>query len=283
MADQDLYGEERTPSGFLLLLLTVALLAAIGALVWSYFLQSRLNAVDVSLNQARQQNAELTTQLATTDRTLRATMEELGAKLGITQRQVEQRAQSILHQQQAATALLAEQEAEMRKQVGSVSSEVSNVKTDVGGVKSDVASTRQDVARTQQELAQTEQRLQRAVGDLGVQSGLIATNAQQLNYLRHVGDRNYYEFKLNKKNEPTAISTIKLQLHKADPRHSRYTLEVFSDDKRIEKKNRELDEPLQFYTGKQPVLYEIVVNSIQKNEVSGYLSTPKNAPQPVTP
>jgi multidrug efflux pump subunit AcrA (membrane-fusion protein) len=274
--DQETYREERSPSGLLLLIVAVALLAALGGLIWSYALSHRLAKTEAQMQTFDQQNMQLTADLAATDRRLRATSEELGDKLGITQRQIEDRAQQILHQQQAATSRLAKQQAETREQVGAISNTVSSVQSDVGGVKTDVASTKAD-------LAQTQQQLQRTIGDLGVQSGLIATNKQELEYLKHLGDRNYYEFTLRRGQKPQAISTIKLQLHKADPKHSRYTMEVFSDDKKIEKKDRNLDEPVQFYSGKQPMLFELVVNQINKNEVAGYLSTPKNAPQPNVP
>ena len=275
MAD-DIYSEERTPSGLLLLVLAIALLTALGGLVWSYTLSNRVTKAEAQLQVSEQENMRMATQLADTDRRLRATNEEFGDKMGITQHQIEARAQDILRQQQVATSHLAQQEAETRKQVGSVSNEVSGVKTDVGGVKTDVANTKT-------ELASTEQQLQRTMGDLGVQSGLVATNQKELDYLKHIGDRNYYQFKLHKGERPAAIGTVKLQLHKADPKHSRYTLEVFSDDKKIEKKDRSLNEPVQFYSGKQPLLYEVVINSINKNEVGGYLSTPKGAPQPTVP
>jgi hypothetical protein len=120
-------------------------------------------------------------------------------------------------------------------------------------------------------------------GDLGVQSGLIATNAHELDLLKHMGDRNYYEFTLAK-HRKKAVATVALELKKADTRHSRFTLVVYSDDKQILKKDRSLDEPIQFYTGKQHLLYELVVNRIaNKNTVEGYIATPKNAPVPVTP
>ncbi|HUZ05372.1 MAG TPA: hypothetical protein VMU62_08435 [Acidobacteriaceae bacterium] len=269
---EDIY-EERTPSGVLLLVLAFALLVALGGLVWSYTLSHRLTRAEAQLQVSEQENLRQATELAATDRRLRATSEELGDKLGITQRQIEDRAQQILQQQEAATRRLAQQEAETRKQVGAMSNTVSGVQTDVGGVKTDVANTKT-------ELANTEQQLQHAIGDLGVQSGLIATNQQQLEYLKHIGDRTYYQFKLIKGARPQAVATVKLQLHKSDPKHSRYTLEVFSDDKKIEKKDRSLDEPVQFYSGKQPMLYELVINSVGKNDVSGYLSAPKDAPQP---
>ena len=122
----------------------------------------------------------------------------------------------------------------------------------------------------------TKTQLNRVVGDAGVMSGLIATNHDELEVLKHKGDRNYLEFTLQKNAKPTLLSTVKLQLKKADEKHSKYTLEVSSDDRTIEKKDKGLDEPVQFYNGKDPVLYEIVVNVIGKNTVSGYLSTPKS-------
>jgi hypothetical protein len=137
-------------------------------------------------------------------------------------------------------------------------------------VKTDVATTRSD-------LENTKSQLQRVVGDAGVMSGLIATNHSELEELRHRGDRNYVEFSLQRGAQPTLLSSVKLQLKKVDDKHSRYTLTVSADDRNIEKKDKNLDEPVQFYTGKTPVLYELVVNNIEKNKVSGYLSTPKSA------
>ena len=142
-----------------------------------------------------------------------------------------------------------------------VSNDVATVKTDVGGVKTDVAATKSD-------LETTKSQLNRAVGDAGVMSGLIATNHDELEVLKHRGDRNYYEFSLQKGAKPTLLATIKLQLKKVDEKHSRFTPNVSADDRNIEKKDKGLDEPVQFYTGKNPVLYELVVNQMDKNKVS---------------
>ena len=273
MAEDNFYGEEKSSSGLVILIAGVAFLLALGALAWIYSLQNRLGAVETRLDQFQEQSIQEAAQQAETRRQLQATTEAFGAKIGITQQQIESRAQEILHKQQTLAAHMSKQEAATRKQVNSVSSAVSNVQTDVGGVK-------QDVANTRRELATTEQQLHAAIGDLGVQSGLIAKNSTQLDYLRQLGDRNYFAFTLHKGKPPVAVSTIKLRLRKADTKHSRYTLEVFSDDKQIQKKNRDLDEPLQFYSGNPPMLFEIVVNQVNRNEVSGYLSTPKAAPQP---
>ena len=274
--DDDLFGEQRNSPGPLILIAGLSFLLAVGALAWSYLLQNRLDATEAKLNQTQEHIDHLSAQNAEVWRQMRATNDEFGAKLGITQQQIELRAQNILHQQQLSDARIASQEAATRQKMTDVSHAVSNVQTDVGGVK-------QDVVTTRQELASTEQQLHAVVGDLGVQSGLIATNTDQLNYLKHLGDRDYIEFTLRKGQPPSLVSIVKLQLRKADTKHSRYTLVIFSNDKRIEKKDRDLDEPLQFYTGKPPMLFEVVVNRIGKNQVSGYLSAPKNAPKSFIP
>jgi hypothetical protein len=118
-------------------------------------------------------------------------------------------------------------------------------------------------------------------GDLNGHSTLIARNADELEILKHKGDRNYYEFTLVK-GQKKQVGTVSLMLKRADSKRSKFTLAVFSDDKQYEKKDKSLNEPLQFFSGKDPMLYEIVVNNVSaKNTVTGYLSTPKGAPAPV--
>ena len=110
---------------------------------------------------------------------------------------------------------------------------------------------------------------------------MIAHNASELETLKRKGERNYYDFTLQK--GARSVSTISLQLKKVDPKKSRFTLNVMADDRTIEKKDRTVGEPLQFYTGRDHLLYELVVFTATKNTITGYLSTPKNAPTPVTP
>jgi hypothetical protein len=267
MSDEE-YVEQRSISGALLGVVAVALLAAIGGLIWSYGLQNHLSAAEQKIAAAEQKNDELAQKLEATNARLRATSETLGQSVGMTQKQMEARAESILAAQRAATSKLEQEQAANSKQIGAVSSDVAGVKTDVGGVKTDVATTKSDLEATKTQLKSMK-------GDEGVMSGLIATNHDELEILKHRGDRTYLEFSLQKGAKPTLISTVKLQLKKADEKHSKYTLLVSSDDRNIEKKDKSLDEPVQFYNGKDPVLYELVVNVIEKNRVSGYLSIPK--------
>ena len=89
------------------------------------------------------------------------------------------------------------------------------------------------------------------------------------------GERNYYEFTLVRGQGPARISTVSLQLKNADPKRGKYTLNVVADDRVIQKKDRTMFEPLQFYTGGDRRLYEVVVFTVDKSKVSGYVSTPK--------
>lgn len=264
---------ERSASGAFIAAVVIAVLVGVGALIWCYGLQTHITADDQKLAAADKKNADLADQLEATKARLAATTETLSQNVGATQKQIDARAAAIMAAQKAQsaeTARLAQEQQATEKQVGAVSTDVASVKTDVGGVKTDVATTRSD-------LENTKSQLQRVIGDAGVMSGLIATNKSELEELKHRGDRNYLEFTLQKGAQPTLLSTIKLQLKKVDEKHSKYSLTVSADDRNIEKKDKNLDEPVQFYTGKTPVLYEIVVNDIEKNKVSGYLSTPKNA------
>jgi hypothetical protein len=278
MSDTEPVVAERSASGAFIAVIAVACLLGVAALVWCYALQNHITAAEQRLVAADKKNGDLAEQLDATNARLSATTETLSQNVGPTQRQIESRAQTIMAAQKAQTAQTARLEQEQKaadQKIGAVSTDVANVKTDVGGVKTDVATTRTD-------LEATKSQLQRVVGDAGVMSGLIATNHDELEQLKHKGDRNYFEFALQKGGQPTLLSTIKIQLKKVDEKHARYTLNVSADDRNIEKKDKNLDEPVQFYSGKDPVLFELVVNNITKNRVSGYLSTPKNAPQPMT-
>lgn len=199
-----------------------------------------------------------------------ASTSALADKLGMTQKELTARAAQLQSQQRAAESRLA---AQQKEQIGAVSTDVAAVKTDVGGVKTDLGTTKQ-------QLADTQAKLQSVIGDLNVQSGLIAKTRGDLDELKRRGDRNYFEFTLLKGQRPTPISTIALQLKKVDVKKGKFTLAVLADDRSFEKKDRLMYEPMQFYTGKERQLYELVVFEVDKNKVGGYLSTPKAAPTP---
>jgi hypothetical protein len=278
MSESEIEDTPRSYSGALLAVIAVALVSALGGLIWSYTLSSKLSTQQVELADAKQQNVKLAAELRETDARLKVATNELGQSMHLSQADMEKRAQDILRREQAQevnSQRLETAQKQTAQQVTAVSGEVSNVKTDVGGVKTDLSKTQSDLANAISQLTSMK-------GDLSDHTSLIARNHDELETLKHKGDRNYYEFTLVK-GQRKPVGTVSLELKKADGKKSRFTLVVLADDKQYEKKDRNLNEPLQFYAGKDPALYEIVVNSVSaKNQVSGYLSTPKGAPVPAT-
>ena len=266
---------QRSISGALIGVVAAALLLALGGLVWTYVLSTKIIKQEAAIKAADDQNAKLKGELDETNARLKVTSQELGQSLGLTQKQLEAKTQEVLSREQADSKRLETAAKAAEQQITAVSSQVSDVKTDVGGVKTDVAKTQSDLATAVTQLTSMQ-------GDISGHTSLIARNHDELELLKHKGDRNYYEFTLVKGSKKP-VGTVSLELKKADAKKSQFTIVVYSDDKSYEKKNRNLNEPLQFYAGKDPSLYEVVVNSVSaKNTVTGYLSVPKSAPVPPT-
>jgi hypothetical protein len=260
--EQPLEMQETNPLKYVLI--AIAGIYVIASLVFFYNLNDRLNTLQKNLDDTQKR-------LEATDAKLKASTETLAAKVGMTEKDLASRTAELQRAQRASSAKLQEQ----GEQLGEVSGQMAGVKSDVGAVKTDVASTRSD-------LEATKTKLERTIGDLNVQSGLIAHTRDDLEYLKHKGDKNYFEFTLTKGAHAIPVSTISLQLKKVDVKKSKFTMNVMADDKTIEKKDRNAFEPLQLITGREHMLYEIVVMSMDKKTVSGYVATPKTAPAPVS-
>jgi chromosome segregation ATPase len=157
----------------------------------------------------------------------------------------------------------------------------SNVDTQLATKASneDVSKLNGDVSGVKNDLDETKSKLDRATGDMGVMSGLIARNHDDLDELKRKGDRNYYEFTLQKSKTPQHVGPVQMSVNKTDTKKSKYTLTVLADDKSIEKKDKTAGEPVQFYVKgtARYAPYEIVVFEVGKNQITGYLSTPKSA------
>ena len=261
--------EHSNTGKWILIAVAIAYVAASAYFIVDH--RGKLEKVTQEQAASQKEIADLTKRMQSAE----ADSETLAQQVGLTKKELATRANELQRQQQAASARSAAQAEEIKKNVGEVAGEVGSVKTDVGGVKTDVAATKAS-------LEATIAKLQNTIGDLGVQSGLIANTRGDLEALKHKGDRQYYEFTLIKGAKPQAYSTVALQLKKTDPKRGKYTLNVTADDKTIEKKDRNQSEPVQFYTGREHMLYELVVWTVDKNKITGYLSTPKNAPVPVT-
>jgi hypothetical protein len=160
-------------------------------------------------------------------------------------------------------------------ELGQIKEAEANATAKIEGVTADIANIRSDVASTRYELQQTASELKRVTGDLGVQSGYIATNAKELQALRLLGERNYFDFRIARTGKAERVGEVAIILKKTDTKHNKYSLEVLAGDQRTEKKEKTINEPVQFYLSRVRLPFEIVVNEVQKDYIAGYLSAPK--------
>ena len=266
------------------LVLVIALIAATG------YLYYQLNQTRAEMAQMRDQLMDEISKIhettAVTTQTSRRSVDTLKTEVDAARRQASQLAgQAKVDAEKHADELAAnlqKVQQEQAQRVTAVSTEVNQVKdqavaantrigegsTDVGNVKSDVAATRSELEKTIATLKATQ-------GDLGVQSGLIATNGKELAALKALGERNYVEFKLGKTKAPQKVGDIAVLLEKADPKNNRYTIKVIADDKTVQKKDKTVNEPVQFLLSKATQPYELVVNDIKKDLITGYVASPK--------
>jgi phage shock protein A len=253
------------------ILIVVAIVVVAGFAYAQYSTHAKLGNLSDQLASSDAQVKELQARVQNAE----AQEETLARQAGMTKKDLAQRTAELVAQQKAEAKRFEQEQNEQKQAITAVSGDVAGVKTDVGGVKTDVASTKAD-------LEATKAKLQTAVGDLTGQSELIATTRSDLEVLKHKGDRNYYEFTLLRGAKPQPVSTVSLQLKKTDPKRGKFTVNVTADDRTIEKKDRNVSEPIQFYSGRDHLLFELVVWTVDKKKATGYLSTPKNAPVPVT-
>lgn len=166
-------------------------------------------------------------------------------------------------------------DAQLRQQIGAVQADTT---TKFGQMATQLNGTQNDLNATKADLAATKGQMQSMKGDLGVQSGLIARNHDEVEELKRLGERDIFEFTLNRSSKtPDRLGPIQVQLRKVDPKKFKYTLNVVADDKTIEKRDKTVGEPVQFYVHGARAPYEIVVFELTKDQAKGYLSTPKSA------
>jgi predicted nucleic acid-binding Zn-ribbon protein len=247
----------------------------VAVLVLGYMGHSAQTQLQADLTKAQDQNRILGDLLKEANgrlADLKANMEVTQQKVGLTQAELAKtrsRAEAIQREQQASDQKLASQLTAVQQES---TQKIGEVATDLGGAKKDIESTRSD-------LEATKGKLERATGDMGVMSGLIAHNRDDLEELKRRGDRNYYEFKVSKSKTPQRVGPVQVILNKVDQKKAKYTMTVFVDDRSIEKRDKTAGEPVQFYLkgASRMAPYEIVVFDVGKNDINGYLSTPKDA------
>src|SRR5579863_9418754 len=220
----------------------------------------KTQAMAAELDKTNSRIADLKGQLDVTSQKLGLTEDELARARGL--------AQSVRSAQQKS-------DQQLREQIGAVQSDTTNK---FGQVSTQLNGTQTDLNATKADLEATKNKLQSTVGDLGVQSGLIARNHDEVEELKRLGERDIFEFTLASKSKgPQHVGPIQVQLRKVDIKKFKYTLNVVADDKSIEKKDKTVGEPVQFYVRGTRAPYEIVVFDLTKDTAKGYLSTPKSA------
>jgi chromosome segregation ATPase len=214
-------------------------------------LQQGIGTMDRRLSQAEETNAQLQGELRLVTDRLKMTQGEL--------------ANARQQARQIRTEYSTKFDTVLNQMDGKANAaDVTTLDGDLNGVKTDLESTKNG--------------LQMARGEFGT---LIARNHDEIEQLRRMGDREYYEFTVNGKGQRSRVGSLSLELRGTNTKHNQFTLALYVDDMRLEKKNRSVDEPIYFYTRGSRAPLELVVNRVGKNQVAGYLSVPKAA-QPAT-
>lgn len=260
--------------------IVVALIAAVLLYINNRQMAASLAQVD---QHNQEQIAQLQQELARATADAAQSADNLGRQASETAAQAEARARQELRKASAnLTAALAKEQQdqeEKRQQIAGQLTDLQQANTTaaakLGEISDNVNGVKTDVASTQSELEKTGSDLKRVMGDMGVMSGLIATNSTQLDALKALGDRDYVQFDLKRTSGKQKVGDIQLALSKADPKHSRFTIDVLADDKMVEKRDRTINEPVQLYLAGNHQPEEIVVNEVKKDEVIGYVSMPK--------
>ncbi|MDE0127118.1 MAG: hypothetical protein OXN97_21340 [Bryobacterales bacterium] len=279
-------GESSVPPVAIALLLGIALLA--GAQVYTLLqldefredVGSRLDTHDERLALLDGNVARTSSELESRVGEVRSLVESTEEELATRTREVESRVlgETKTLQKEIEDARETSQ-AKITEVGGKLAEYQETTITEVGALGGRVDTVKQEVEANRAELEKTIAALTSVKGDLGVQSGLIATNAGELDALKRLGERNYYEFNLAKTKRPQRVGPVSIKLSGTDRKRNRYSIELWADDKRIVKRRKTLLEPVQFYVQGARVPYELVVNQIDNGNIGGYLATPKDGPR----
>jgi septal ring factor EnvC (AmiA/AmiB activator) len=269
----------------ILILSVVLVLGLAGLFLYARSLNDRLQQTQASLQALLDSQGQSLQQIAMRLDQAEARQSELQGEVGAT-KQTLGSTRSELEKARQTAAELAKQQQAARQQLATQLTQLAEVQEDtrdnLGDLSSDVLGVRGEVKTTQSELEKTRSELQRVIGDLGAQSDLIAHTRGDLEALRARGDREYVEFDLTKAAKRQKVGTLQLELKKTDVKRQKYTVNLIADDRTIEKKDKTVFEPVQFYQIGYRQATEIVVQQILKDRIVGYVSAPKLRDAPAT-
>lgn len=269
--DKEMFVQEATAPrwiGIVVVALAVVSLVALGA---GWTASNRSKALEQSLTKQTQQFAQQDTVLMQriqkdedTNAQLQGELSVVTDKMKLTEGElVRARRQAAVIKKEDAKQL-ADLQNSLNGQLATKASvdDMNKLGTDVGGVKTDLEATKNN--------------LNMARGEFGT---LIAKNHDEIEELRRLGQRDYYEFTINRKGQREKVGDMMVILRGVNPKRNLYTVSLYVDDSRYDKKNRSVNEPIYFFTGAyNHAPLEFVVNHVSKNTISGYLSVPKVQP-----
>jgi chromosome segregation ATPase len=274
---QEHYQYEAASAPRWILIVFVVVFVMIGWLLYANY-QSK-QSMQAEMDKSNQRSDLLAKQLEQANgriAELKGLLDVTSEKIQLTQAEIDRAkslAQNIRKEQQATGA-------ELSAKIGQVSKATAESAAKLGEVSGGLAGAKTDIEATRKDLEATKSKLERTTGDMGVMSGLIAKNHDELEDLKRRGERNIFEFDLRKSKTPSRVGPIQLTLTKVDVKKLKFNMDVIADDKRIAKENKTVNEPVQFYVRGARPPYEIVVYEVSKDRAVGYLSTPKEAGTP---
>ena len=267
--------ERESPSWHLPAMIVLGLIA-IGGLWFGWNASSKLDTTQQTMTaqiksseQAVQQDvSSLKDRLAQDEKAnadLQGDLTVVTKKLKITQGQLKNSREEAAKLNDATTQKLTALDTSVHSELATkaTTDDVKTVDTKVGGVQTDLNSTKED--------------LKMARSEMGT---LIARNHDEIDQLRRLGERDYVEFKVDGKNKPVKVGNVTVELKGVNEKNNRFTVSMTVEDKKFEKKNRAMNEPIFFYTSGARFPEEMVINKVGKNAVSGYVSIPKANAQP---
>lgn len=215
-----------------------------------------IEALKQGLEVARKTNANLQDDVSMVRGRLQATTDEL--------RKAREEAHQILEEQEHQLAVM---DSQVQDQLASKANvdDVRAMSGEMGGVRTELNATKRDV--------------QMARSEMGT---LIARNHEDIETLRRLGEREYTEFTIAEKNKPVKVGDVTMELRSTDPKKNQCNLTLVVSDKRTEKRNRSVNEPIFFYVHGEHRPMEVVINQVEKNKVAGYVSVPRAVQQPAT-
>jgi uncharacterized protein (DUF2141 family) len=246
-------------------------LVAVGGLAFGWNASSKLDATQQSVTtqvstmkqSVEQDMSSLKDRLVQDEKTnadLQGDLKVVTDKLKITQGQLKKaRAEAAKAVEDTTTKLTAlDTSVHTELATKAATEDVKNVDTKVVGVRTDLDTTRED--------------LKMARSEMGT---LIARNHDEIDQLRRLGERDYVEFTISGKNKPQKVGNLTVELKGVNEKRSQFSVAMTAEDRKIEKKNRNMNEPIFFYLSGTKIPEELVINKLSKDTVSGYISIPK--------